>query len=82
MAIGYGQACPKPSGQRLQAKDAARKLDERLLAEPLSPCAGKCITCGGAGWLQRTRYNVSKALLLCKGCHDKAGRHEVQVPTP
>ena len=106
MAIGYGQACPKPSGQRLQAKDAARKLDERLLAKFRAAVwkrdEGRCRLCGrkvkrtlaleplrgevhhlrGRRVAPEDRYNVSKALLLCKGCHDKAGRHEVQVPTP
>lgn len=50
MAIGYGVACPKPSGQRLQAKDAARKLDEKKLkafrAAVWKRDEGKCRLCG------------------------------------
>ena len=106
MAWGYGIPCPKPSATRLVQKEAARKLDERLLRrfrlEVWVRDQGKCRICArkvkrtleldplrgevhhlrGRNVTPEDRYVVSKALLLCLECHGKAGRKEVEVPSP
>lgn len=57
----------------------ARKVKRTLALDPLR---GEVHHLRGRRVAPEDRYTVSRALLLCASCHQKAGRHEVKVPTP
>ena len=48
----------------------------------LDPLRGEVHHVRGRNVTPENRYSVAHALLLCKSCHDKAGRREVKVPKP
>jgi len=48
----------------------------------LNPARGEVHHLRGRNVTPENRYAVDEAVLLCKGCHDRAHRHEITIRRP